>query len=148
MITQPPDKGDGTPDAPLLIDLQMLLCPVHGEPFRGCWPSGYPTFAALATRWLLHDDATAGEVGGDVARLRVVLLVRPACSRMGAEKLLEFYRKINATDEPLWQNALCSHCDRVAACFTVQRKNHWGRVTGTINVCLECTSRMECRRWG
>jgi hypothetical protein len=94
-----------------VIDLpfERVLCPVHGEPFRPQWPSGYLLFALKAFEQVIAQEDFAAETGSDKAQIGPALARKPLCCRLNAMALLELYRTVQE-DTRLWRYRTCEVC--------------------------------------
>lgn len=101
--------GDENPDA-VQLRHELMLCPLHGEPYRAHYPKGYPIFLVEAFRAVteiesawddarrLMPDADRAELGDNSPPTRAMeraLAVKPACCRLDAKKLVELYTLSN-----------------------------------------------------
>lgn len=118
------------------IPHESALCPLHGEPFRALWPSGYPLFVVEGFKALLDLPAFADACGGDVGKATDLLAHEPLCCRLHEEDhLLELYHHVHhmlRNDSP-WCMNICRGCKRPAVggpFRTVQQQ--WS------HLCLAC----------
>lgn len=90
--------SDEDPTRPVNIDPALVMCPWHGEPFRGAWPQGFLPFAIKLVEFgfaHLPEDARPSAIMSDQAKHQVLEAAlrrhAPICCWLPEEKRLEAY---------------------------------------------------------
>jgi hypothetical protein len=136
--------SDRTPMVELPVE--AVVCPVHGEPFRAKWPSGYPIAvvrlftAATATSEELQEAA-----GGDAHRLNAVIAeFGPLCRLVTAKQRFDIYSDAARTrGTEFGQHGVCAACRKwgLGSPFTARQP---GGGTLTRHVCFRCVAGRPC----
>ena len=139
-----------TVDRPPVIELSFdrMFCAIHGEPFREQWPRDAVIFQLRAIEFLLHDEPTrteAAQLAGlatgtppDPKMIEAVLDKRPACCRLGGERLLEVYEFQHA-NKGIGAKGFCPNCGRFAL-GAPYRNNTPSGVQRLPHVCFRCVA--------
>jgi hypothetical protein len=125
---------------PIELEVGRVMCPVHGEPFRRRWPSGYPGFVLYAFEALVARPDFQEATGGDQAKIGPLLDRVPMCCRLPKEVLYAVYRRVQEQFH-VWHLGRCRVCDRrdaVGGPIKVPRGG--GRVRTIDHVCLRCAA--------
>jgi hypothetical protein len=117
------------------LEMDRVVCGIHGEPFRAKWPEGYPTFAVE----VFHAVAQTG-VFSDVGEFKInrMLKTKPLCCRLkeiDPAKLVELYTRTSMA-----VTAVCSRCALLkpgAPYKYNDPRSNYGHLTLT-HLCFEC----------
>ena len=137
-------EGDGCsdklPENAINLDHTRMLCPMHGEPFRKEWPSGYPHYVVMSFQLVTALDGFWNKNEGETDKdyIERALSAKPTCCRIGPEAMVELLHRINE-DTQTWSDGWCRYCNMASRSICWPKtKNQWNRLVDRGPCCLEC----------
>lgn len=103
------------PNPLMALDVPQLLCTWHNKPFAAKWPQGYLTYSMEAFQRILNEESIQTAALHDVGNVPGLLKKKPACCRLGRDKLLQLYYDVHklcnehGSDSP-WCLDICDWC--------------------------------------
>jgi hypothetical protein len=127
------------------IDLEMIVCSRHGEPFRPQWPKGFAALTILVLELIQTDEALGAErkaidADNPAPGYMSALRNRPACERVDRDRLMAIYMAAEIAVD-----GVCIVCGRRAPGTEYQRTETRRlatltrrRVVVDRHVCFDC----------
>lgn len=123
----------------ILLDKELIACPLHRELFLQRWPDGFSLFTKLALeQWSALGELTELEEAADLqGTLRTLFAQKPLCCRLPKLDLRNIYYTIN-DQIGLWRYGNCTTCNHNAIGGQFRSHPEIGVQTDLPHACFNC----------